>query len=144
MTLFLDGIPSAGGPRSRRSRGARVFCGLASLVSEVAWFVVSVKGRTSVAAGASAAVSSPRDYVHVNGCYMRTWNFKNLQHFHGVLHGHERVHVLGQIVCGVHLRHQIVPLLRLQHPQPCHLSLAYEQVEPRPCAQGSPFQRAQR
>lgn len=69
MTLFLDGIPSAGGPRSRRSRGARVFCGLASLVSVVAWFVVSVKGRASEVAGASVALSSVRDYIDVSGYY---------------------------------------------------------------------------
>lgn len=66
MTLFLDGIPSAGGPRSRRSRGGRVVCGLASLDSVVAWLVVSVKGRTSVVAGASVAPSSVRDCSHIS------------------------------------------------------------------------------
>jgi hypothetical protein len=60
MTLFLDGIPSAGGPRSRRSRGGRSAWVLAPFVSVLASvLVVSVKGRTSVVAGASAP-SSPR------------------------------------------------------------------------------------
>jgi hypothetical protein len=62
MTLFLDGMPSAGGPRSRRSRGARLAAGLASLslVSVAVWLVVSVKGRASEVG--TSAPSSPRDY----------------------------------------------------------------------------------
>lgn len=65
MTLFLDGIPSAGGPRSRLSRGTRGAFSAFSLVSLaslslVSVLVVSVKGRTSPAG--SSAPSSPRDY----------------------------------------------------------------------------------
>jgi hypothetical protein len=56
MTLVLEGMPSAGGPRSRR--GSRA--GLSSLVSvAVGWLVLSVKGRTSPVAVVPSAPSSP-------------------------------------------------------------------------------------
>ena len=67
MTLFLDGIPSAGGPRSRRSRGLGLLgrtlgsFSVFSAFSLDAWLVGSVKGRASLSAGASAP-SSPRDF----------------------------------------------------------------------------------
>lgn len=65
MTLFLDATPSAGGPRSRRSRGWRgalSLFALPSLSMGDCWLlVVSVRGSTSPSAGFSAP-SSPRDW----------------------------------------------------------------------------------
>lgn len=55
MTLILEGIPSAGGPRSRRARWA-----LASSPAETSWLVTSARGLDSVeAAAAGAAGVSP-------------------------------------------------------------------------------------
>jgi hypothetical protein len=56
MTLVLDGMPSAGGPRSRRSRAGRAWdlpCLASFSLSLEASLVMSF--RASVGAGASAA-----------------------------------------------------------------------------------------
>lgn len=58
MTLFLEGMPSAGGPRSRRSRAgpfAGAFLAFFLELSVSALLVMSVKGKTSVESGAAVA-----------------------------------------------------------------------------------------
>jgi hypothetical protein len=64
MTLVLDGMPSAGGPRSRRASrvGALPSLSLASVVA--GRLVVSVRGSGSPAAAASAP-SSPLTYEQI-------------------------------------------------------------------------------
>lgn len=73
MTLVLDGIPSAGGPRSRRSRGRA--CALPALpsLSPVASLVTSLSasGWASAAPASSAAGAAPSSFFsscnHVSG-----------------------------------------------------------------------------
>lgn len=64
MTLFLDGMPSAGGPRSRRSRGARAAFLSSLAASSVAWLVMSWRGRTS------SDATSPSAYGIVSVVYV--------------------------------------------------------------------------
>jgi len=60
MTLVLDGIPSAGGPRSRRSRGRAWALPALPSFSPVASLVTSFRasGSATAASSAGAAPSS--------------------------------------------------------------------------------------
>lgn len=55
MTLVFEGIPSAGGPRSRRSRGGRFWLFLSPLASSEAVLVMSLRGSASPAASPEAS-----------------------------------------------------------------------------------------
>lgn len=58
MTLVLEAMPSAGGPRSFFSRAGRVLSLAVLLSSAFVLLVMSVSGRTSSVAASGAAASS--------------------------------------------------------------------------------------
>jgi len=149
MTLFLDGMPSAGGPRSRRgSRGARAAAGaLASAPSAVLpdLLVMSVKGRTSPVAGPAVPVADPscKKLIKMTTMVSSTDHLQHGRHEDHGLHDHVLVH-----------GHVQLPFV-LPHPHPRHLHLhswvqtshqlapACGRAERIPCVRESPCRRAQ-
>lgn len=80
MTLVFEGMPSAGGPRSRRSRGRAwplpdlpSFSPVASLVTSF-----SGSGSAEAAAPASSAGAAPSSFF--SSCYHVSHVFALLQH----------------------------------------------------------------